>query len=473
MVLKILPNKQSIAATTDGRYYQRIGDESRPVMPEDLGRLFGEKDSYTWEIQTSQRIPASRHEPKKLAWLLDRLHASDRVSGFVRQFTEDELLEHYHLTREGLLTNLGVLWIGHREERSTLLHAPGIQFIKYDSHEVKVNKRTWLDFDGNPADLIEAVWSEIPDWKESTELPDGLFRKNIPHYDEVILRELLANALVHRPYTTRGDIFIKLFPDRLEIHNPGLLPLGVTPRNILHQSIQRNPHLARLFYDLKLMEREGSGYDKLYEILLSQAKPLPVVHEEHDRVVVTVERRILHPEIVGLLIRVDQDYQLSPRERISLGLIAQHGSLTSLEFSGLLALDGEARLRHWMGRLLDQEIIIRGDGRTKGAEYRVNPQLLRESAFKGRTTLKAIENPRLRQLIIEDLRIHAPDEAHPSARSEIHSRIGGEISVQKLRRALESLATEKMVRSTGKRGRGGGYFLCQNPPNHPSKPHES
>ena len=29
---------------------------------------------------------------------------------------------------------------------------------------------------------------------------------------------IVANALAHRPYTTRGDIFINLYPGRLEVH---------------------------------------------------------------------------------------------------------------------------------------------------------------------------------------------------------------------------------------------------------------
>jgi ATP-dependent DNA helicase RecG len=83
----------------------------------------------------------------------------------------------------------------------------------------------------------------------------------------------LANALVHRTYSTRGDIFINIFPDRIEIHNPGRLPYGVTPQNILSQSIRRNEHLSKVFYELKLMEREGSGYDLIYELLPGNGKP--------------------------------------------------------------------------------------------------------------------------------------------------------------------------------------------------------
>ena len=71
-------------------------------------------------------------------------------------------------------------------------------------------------------------------------------------YDEKVVRELLVNALVHRPYTQGGDIYLNLYPDRLEVVNPGRLPLGVTPRNMLHASRRRNESLARVFHDLGL-----------------------------------------------------------------------------------------------------------------------------------------------------------------------------------------------------------------------------
>ena len=40
-------------------------------------------------------------------------------------------------------------------------------------------------------------------------------------------------------------------------------------------------HLTRLFHDLKLMEREGSGFDKMFEVLLSQGRPASELTERH------------------------------------------------------------------------------------------------------------------------------------------------------------------------------------------------
>ncbi len=124
----------------------------------------------------------------------------------------------------------------------------------------------------------------MPDFRESYEVPDGMFRASVPAFEESVVRELLVNALVHRPYTQRGDIYLNLDPEKLEVVNPGRLPLGVTPKNILHASRRRNDGLARVFHDLKLMEREGSGFDLMYERLLANGRGAPTLSEGTDSV---------------------------------------------------------------------------------------------------------------------------------------------------------------------------------------------
>lgn len=465
LVLRVLPSRQSVASTTNGRYFMRVSDESRPVMPDELLRLASEKDSYTWELQQTLRLHYQQANPVKRVKLLQDLRTSSRVSSFVRDKDDIELLQHFSLLGENeMMTNLGVLWMGEQADRKRLRYPPAVQFIKYDQREKKVAKRTWTDATLNPKELIEAIWTEIPDWKEFTEIPDGMFRETLPHYDEVVVRELLANAIIHRPYTTRGDIFINLYPDHLEFHNPGLLPLGVTPQNILHQRVARNPYLAELSYALGLMEKEGSGYDAIYDVLLSQGRNVPAVIEEHDRVVVNIERRIVNAEVIDLIARIDESYQLTQRERISLGLLAQHGSLTALEFSRLLSVEEGPRLRAWIGRLIEHKVVHRR-GKTRATEYRINPEVLRKKKFKGPTTLKAIAPHRLKELVLADITTHAPTAESPTKWGDMHKRVGKEISEYKLRAALKSLLEEGKIKTTGKRGHGSGYSLCENLPN--------
>ena len=258
-----------------------------------------------------------------------------------------------------------------------------------------------------------------------------------------MVRELLVNALVHRPYTQRGDIFLNLHPDRLEVVNPGPLPMGVSPNNILHTTVRRNEHLARLFHDLKLMEREGSGFDKIFEVLLSQGRPAPELIETHDRVQVTVRRRILKPEVIDFIAKADKTYQLTQRERIALGLLAQHESLTARELVAALELSSVDALQPWLKRLLDWH-LVQSAGRTQATRYFVDPSLLRSLNFTDRTTLKRIEPHRLAALVFEDLQRY-PE----SATSDIHQRIGGEIHPKQVKRALEELIERGAVRFEG------------------------
>jgi len=189
------------------------------------------------------------------------------------------------------------------------------------------NKWVWDDCALSPVELVDAIWREVPDFRESYEVAEGLYRRNVPAYDEKVVRELLVNALVHRPYTQQGDIYLNLHPERLELVNPGRLPLGVTPRNMLHASRRRNDGLARIFHDLGLMEREGSGFDLIYDRLLSQGRPAPVPEEEgEDWVKVTIQRRILRPEVMRLLTEgVEARSQASISSAI-LGIMSKEGS---------------------------------------------------------------------------------------------------------------------------------------------------
>lgn len=436
------------ASTTDGRYYLRVADESKPLVGEQVQRLLNERNAQPWETLTTLGVPRSQVELAKLAAFASTIRSSSRVKASVKEKSDSELLDHYYLAIDRFLTNLGILCVGRSQDRVRLGTSPVIQFIKYDEEEQKVNKLAWDDHSLSPMELVEAVWRDIPDFRENYELPDGLFRQHLPAYDQRVVRELLVNALVHRPYTQRGDIYLNLHPDRLQVVNPGLLPLGVTPQNILHQSVRRNDELARIFHDMGLMEREGSGYDLLYEVLTSQGRKLPEVREGRDRVEVTVHRRVIKPTVIDFLAKADSTFQFSQRERIALGVLVQHEALTARQLAGILELPETSSINGWIGRLVNWG-IVRQTGRTKGTRYFVDPELLDKMDFQSRTTLARIEPHRLQALLLEDL------QRHPSsALRKIRDRIGDEIPAHQIRRQLTVLKEEgKVIFEGEKRGR--------------------
>ena len=412
----------SSASTTSGKYFTRISDNSVPLTGDDITRLSAEKGYYRWEDEES-KWSWKDADKEKLKMLLQHLRSSNRVSEFVRQKEDKELLDYYFLTVEesDKMTNLGVLFIGTQSQRGRLMNAPVVQCIQFDQYGDKVWKYLIDDFTKNPQEIIEAIWKNVPVWRESNEISDGLFRKEIPAYDEAVVRELTCNALVHRPYTVRGDIFINIHPDRIEVVNPGALPLGVTPQNILHKTVKRNEHFANLCYALQMMEREGSGYDKMYEVLLSNGKQIPKVEEGDDYVKAIVGRRIISQEAIKVIRYALQVAELRQKQIICLGLIAQHESLSAADLIKLLNLKNRNELSPWLDKLVE-ESIVETSGRNRGKEYRVCSHILKESGYKGQTSLKRIEPYRIRELIIEDLKIY-----ECASLRDIQQRIGDEI----------------------------------------------
>ena len=442
IILNVLRTASSVASTTKGLYYIRDDQDSRPVLPDELIRLVSDKTAYCWETKVSLNIRWDHCDKAKLANLIKEIRNSERVSSFVKGKSDYELLVYYLLVDDnGLLTNLGILWIGKQEHRARLLYAPVVQYIKYDAEGNKVNKIVWDDYSLNPMELIESIWQNIPDWRESYEVSEGLWRKNIPAYDEKVVREVLCNALAHRPYTTRGDVFINIYPDKMAVVNPGLFPLGVSATNILQKTIQRNEHLSRLLYVLKLMEAEGSGYDLMYETLLTSGKSCPIPFEGADYIEVTIDRKIINKESVRLCEYITDNYKLSQKNLIALGIIIQSHTISAIDLSKKLQLATEMRLRDYVGYLVNEK-IVETRGRGKGVKYFLNPNLIINAKSNIPTTLKTIEPHRLKALIQEDLKYHPW-----SSIAEISSRLP-DVDFDELQGMVRKMAIDGLLDKT-------------------------
>lgn len=447
-VLKILPSLRTIATTSSGKVLIRIGDNCFPVGSDELTNLAAEKTAFQWEIISVQKIRLSEADDSKISSLLADLRASEKVSAFIKEKADEEILSFYQLlTPEGYLTNLGVLWLGKPPQIARLSYPATVQYIVYNDREEKIRKREWHFHLHNPKELLLDIEKEAVELTYSTELPDGLFRKNIRQYAKEIVRELLVNAIAHKKYTISGDIFIEVFKDRLKITNPGSLPLGISAKNILHERHRRNPHLIQLMSDLRLMEGEGSGYDLVYEKLARDAKPMPEIESDFTKVSVTVFSKTMNPEVISILDYVDQHYKLTQKEYITLGLIASHKKMPTTQLTSYLQLSQEDRTRAWLGTLLEKEILV-SYGEKKGTQYLLNPKLFEQAKLNITPSLKTMEPYKLEALIKEDLKFNGR-----SAMSDIKKRLkdAGEDNVQ---RAVYRLAAEKeLITSGAKRNR--------------------
>lgn len=223
-IITVYPSVKSFASTADGRYYIRVGDQNVPMRSEDFQRVAYEKEAYLWETVKTRYCITDIPEDR-IHNLCESIRNSERVRTHIKQMTDNEILENYMLVDENRLTNLGVLWLGDYRQRNKLTYPITVQYIVYDSQEQKIRKVDWHDNTLNPEQLLIAIEEEATELKYSFEVQIGLFRKPVRQYNQKVIRELLINAFAHKSFTISGDIIISVFPDRLEISNPGSFPL--------------------------------------------------------------------------------------------------------------------------------------------------------------------------------------------------------------------------------------------------------
>ena len=93
-------------------------------------------------------------------------------------------------------------------------------------------------------------------------------RVEFVEYPERSVHEALVNAFIHRDYLVTGsEVHVDVFDDRIEITSPGGMPGDRKLEDFdidCIPSIRRNPLLADMCERLRIMERRGSGFKKIF-----------------------------------------------------------------------------------------------------------------------------------------------------------------------------------------------------------------
>ncbi|MGE5342715.1 MAG: tetratricopeptide repeat protein [Candidatus Omnitrophota bacterium] len=190
--------------------------------------------------------------------------------------------------------------------------------------------------DGN---LVTQYHKTISHLKANMYLTRDIYTDRKEDYEipEVVFRELLANALIHREYTNSdivSYIQVELYPDRLEIKNPGLFSNQVHIETIdtINKSYLRNKEIALIFFLNKFVERAGTGIRRIQEILKENGLK-PAVFSENKKgnyVSVTVyKKEKFQTDLTGLKKEQTKLLTILPSRKIN--LIGREKDLASLE----------------------------------------------------------------------------------------------------------------------------------------------
>lgn len=131
--------------------------------------------------------------------------------------------------------------------------------------------------------LVRFVMSQLP----QNEVIEDALRTKSKLLPEVVIRELLANALIHQDFEKTGMApTVEIYSNRVEISNPGV-PLVPIDR-LIEGYESRNERLADLMRRIGICEEKGSGIDRTIDAAEAFQLPAPDFRVEQQRMVVIV-----------------------------------------------------------------------------------------------------------------------------------------------------------------------------------------
>ena len=244
-----------------------------------------------WELEPAYNATMEDMDVEKVNAFIARRSASGRQSGRFKD--RERVLIGMRCAVEvsgGTIvpTNAGMLFFGHSPQD----HIPQSEVVCVLFRET-VGASRYADrkiVTGTLQDLIDnteaflgryiAVGARIEGWK----------RIDIPEYSIEVLREAVINAVVHRDYSRRGErVRVFYYPDRIEVHSPGLLLPGITVEQMERGEVQsklRNPVLAGLLSTIPgYMEQIGSGVRFMLDETKRMELPAPQFREMSEFIV--------------------------------------------------------------------------------------------------------------------------------------------------------------------------------------------
>lgn len=260
LVLRVAPGEQ-VHETTKGDVYLRVGDESRKLGYAQRRELEYDRGSAPFDGT------AVEAEPKDL----DKKRVTAYQKSIGSQTSEGMLAARDLVTRDGRLTVAG--WLLFTKRPQSLFPSAVVRVLQYADDD-RGTGATMSLYEGRdvrcegsiPVQITKAA-DVIEGWvpKVQALAPSGRFEAR-PIIPRDVWLEGLVNAVLHRSYSMAGDhIRVEIFPNRIEIENPGRFPGLADPAKPLSITrYARNPRIVRVCSDLGIARELGEGIKRIF-----------------------------------------------------------------------------------------------------------------------------------------------------------------------------------------------------------------
>ncbi len=293
----------------NGRYLMRAGQALRAMPPGMLKRIFDEADP-DFSTEICQNASFKDLNPEAIEDFRKRW-VKKSGNGAIAGLNREQLLTDAELIIEGKLTYAALILFGKQEAMGRYLGQAEVIF-EYRGNAASGPAQQRIEFRKGFFAFYDKLWETIDLRNTNQHYQDGLFIWDIKTFNESAIREAILNAISHRDYRMEGSVFVRQFPERIEIASPGGLPTGITFENILWEQAPRNRRLAEAFSRCGLVERSGQGMNRIYEACIRESKAEPdFTHSGPDHFWISLHGTIRYPEFLRILEKIGNEKLLS------------------------------------------------------------------------------------------------------------------------------------------------------------------
>ncbi len=298
-------------ATTDGRCLKRLGKNSKPYYPDEMSHIYSVTQTPDFSSQIIAESSVDDINLMVVYSLKEKLKIRD-IDSTLPEMDDMAFLRDLGLIAEDngkvKLTIAGLLFVGKEASIQRLLPQAEVIYLHYDKENLEeYNAR--LDMKQPIITILDRLTEKVQNDNKIQNVQIGLFRIEIADFSEKVFQEALLNALSHRDYQQLGAVYVKHYPDKIVIENPGGFLDGITEKNIItHPSVPRNKLIAETLQRLKYVQRTGQGVDIIFREMVSMGKPYPQYRVFNDAVQLTIANTMEDIEFVKFIVE-EQDTQ--------------------------------------------------------------------------------------------------------------------------------------------------------------------
>ena len=267
-----------------GRYFKRSGGTTHEITGHELTTFIYDKIGIKWDAVAVRDVEI-QHDA--LVFLREHALEKNRLSEKAVAVSDETLIKNLEiLTNEGEYTRAAAMLFGNPED---VVFGAYIRIGFFENGRLKYQDEIHGPLVSQAHRTTDMIFSKY--LKALVDIK-GMQRTETYMTSDILLREVILNAIAHKYYPSNVPVEIKVSDESIVVTNEGYWPFEDLPVEDVyegdHSSYPANPLIDHGLFFAGAMDRWGQGFLLIKDECEKIDAPLPEIKATEKRVTVTI-----------------------------------------------------------------------------------------------------------------------------------------------------------------------------------------